>query len=49
MDCKQKKIKEAYESGQVNPSQKKLKKSNNKDLDEAVQKHALKKDSCQRK
>ena len=30
------KIFEAYESGQVNSSRKKLKKSDNKDLDEAV-------------
>ena len=36
IDCKQKKIFEAYESGQVNSSQEKLKKSDNKDLDESV-------------
>ena len=36
MDCKQKKIFEAYESGQVNSSRKKLEKDDNKNLDEAV-------------
>ena len=36
MDCKQNKIIEASVSGQVDPSRKKLKKSDAKDLDEVV-------------
>ena len=36
MDCKQTKIIEARKSGQANPSRKKLNKSDNNNLDEAV-------------